>query len=236
MADTASSGPLPLLSAGTPAAGRVARAFRQLVGPDATRAENIGTIGTALVGAAWSVRVARRAALSAPATALSAAFALDLVGGVWTNMTPSCKRWYHRPGQGPMSHLAFAAAHVHPHVVARTHPKGWRYGVAHHVYLLTATGVVLRTPRRLQPALATVLALGGIALDAHLGPPAGRAWMMPAYYLKLLPGHAVGPAGDVVGQGALQDLNALVQHEQGVGRRCGIDAGVERIGAEPRED
>jgi hypothetical protein len=184
-----------MVSMGVQATRGVAQAFRRLVGPEATRFENTGTIATALVGAAWSVRAARRAALSTPATALAAVFALDLVGGTWTNMTPSCKRWYHRPGQGPMSHLAFAAAHVHPHLVARSHPKGWRYGVAHHAYLLTATGVVLRTPQRLQPALATVLALGGIALDAHLGPPIGRAWMMPAYYLKLLPGHAVGPVG-----------------------------------------
>lgn len=188
-----------------PQAGRRARpglthrarsAWGRLVGPEATRFENAGTITGALLGAAWSVRSARRAGLSTPATVLSTVFALDLVGGAWTNMTPSCKRWYHRPGTKPTSHLAFAAAHVHPHLLARSHPLGWRYGVAHHAYLLAATAVVSITPRRVAPPLATVLALGGMALDARLGPPSGRAWVMPAYYVKLLPGHAVGPTGD----------------------------------------
>ena len=173
----------------------VRRAYRDLVGPDASAAENAGTFGFAALGALGAVLAARRAGASPAWTALDALFGADLVGGVWTNMTPSCKRWYHRPGQGPAAILAFTAAHLHPYVSARSHPLGWRYGAAHHGYVLAATVAVLAAPARLRPALAAVLALGGITLDIRLGPPAGREWMMPAYHLKLLPGHAVGPAG-----------------------------------------
>lgn len=36
----------------------------------------------------------------------------DLVGGVLTNATAAAKRWYHRPGQGCLQHMAFVSMHL----------------------------------------------------------------------------------------------------------------------------
>jgi hypothetical protein len=168
-------------------------AWDRLVGPDASRAENIGTITASLVGCSIAVIAARRHSLPRAATIASAVMAADLVGGVWTNMTPSCKRWYHRPGQGTRQLLLFATAHLHPYVLGRWHPRGWRYGLAHHTFVVAATVAVTLAPTRHSPTVAKVAALAGIALDRLLTPAPGCGWAMPAYYLKLLPGHAVGP-------------------------------------------
>ncbi|WP_136697191.1 hypothetical protein [Geodermatophilus dictyosporus] len=128
--------------------------------------------------------------------------ALDLWGGAWCNNTPAAARWYHRPGQGPRQHLAFAAAHLHPVVLAWLDPAGpgdrgarLRWAAALHGYLLAATALLTATrDRRTRRVLGLAATAGGVLLDRALGPSAAAPWFAPVFYAKLLAGHTAGAA------------------------------------------
>lgn len=178
----------------------------RLAGPGATVTENVGTIGLAAAGTFLARRSTSRAPASRAASTGSGRLsvllmAVDLWGGAWCNNTPSAARWYERDGQGPCDHLAFAAAHVHPFVLAwldrgRHRPRRWWvWGAAHYGYQLLATAAVVtrRGPcsRRMVGIVATAAAL---ALDRSLGRSPSAPWFAPVYHLKLLAGHAAGAA------------------------------------------
>lgn len=178
----------------------------RLVGPGATVMENVGTIGLAAVGAFLALRSTSRAPASPEASTgarrLSVLLmAVDLWGGAWCNNTPSAAHWYERDGQGPRDHLAFAAAHVHPFVLAwldRGHhgPRRWSvWGAAHYGYqMLATTTVVSRRDRRSRRVLSIIATAGALALDRSLGRSPNAPWFAPVYHLKLLAGHAAGAA------------------------------------------
>ena len=165
----------------------------RLIGPGATIAEGAGAVIGGLGGAALAF--AASAGRPAGSRAALALLGVDLGGGVWCNATATCRRWYHRPGQGERDHLAFAAAHLHPFALRSLTGGNWgvRYGATHYLFLLATTAAVRRSPAGLRRPLAVTLALSGMLLDQALGPPNGAAWFAPAYYLKLLVGHALGP-------------------------------------------
>ena len=111
------------------------------------------TLACATLGSLISVDVARGRAVDGRRQAAIALMSLDLWGGAAAKNTRSCARWYERPGQGLAPHLGFAAAHLHPFLVAwvdrwtrPTRPTrlAWRHGWAltHYGYLLLATWVV----------------------------------------------------------------------------------------------
>lgn len=169
----------------------------RIVGPGATAVETAGTVGLALAGAVFAGRATRPAPVRAERL-LRAVLAADLWGGAWCNLTPAAARWYHRDGQGPVQHLAFSAAHVHPFVVAlldTSHGRPWperlRWAVAQYGWVLLVTAVVGRCRR---PDARRVIALagtaGGIALDARLGRSATVPWFGLVLHVKLLAGHA----------------------------------------------
>lgn len=96
--------------------------------------------------------------------------------------------------------MVFAAAHVHPFVVAWLSRKNpgrttwWAWGGRHYGYLLLATMIVTHQgggPRRGTGVLATA---GGVLLDRGLGSSSAAPWFAPVYYVKLLTGHAAGAA------------------------------------------
>jgi hypothetical protein len=165
-------------------------AWGRLVGPSASAVENSGTVVFGVLGGALGAHRSRQVGDRRLDRVIATSFGMDLIGGVWTNMTPSCKRWYHRPGQGLRQHLGFAAVHVHPHVLARRHRLGWWYGAVHHVYVVMATLLVHSVQPRRKVIVASLASSVGIALDRSLGSVPGHEWVMPAYYLKLLLGHA----------------------------------------------
>ncbi len=120
---------------------------------------------------------------------------MDIWGGAWANNTRSCARWYERPGQGTTEHLAFAAVHLHPFVLARydrglrtrTSPATWAgltYG-----YMLAATSAIRLFPRH-RRALGILTTVGAVTLDRTLGPSPTAPWLGPAFATKLLLGHA----------------------------------------------
>ena len=177
--------------------GRLRTEWDEFVGPEATAVENTLTLGTGLAGlvVAPSLTAAARA-LPVGEALLLRLLAADLWGGVVANNTLACARWYERPGQTDADHLRFAAAHLHPLLVAvldrrapgARGPGGVR-AVARYGYLLLATALVRRAAGRRRLA-AVVLTLGGVVLDRALGPARVAPWFGPVYYGKLLLGHA----------------------------------------------
>lgn len=175
--------------------GWLRRSWGEFVGPEATAAENIGTLTSAAAGAVLAPRLDTGRPRGAVTTAVLSLFAMDIWGGAWANNTRSCARWYERPGQGTGEHLGFAAAHVHPFALAgydrglrtRTHPVVWA-GVTYG-YLLAATSAIRLLPEH-RRWLGIVTTLGAVALDQAMGPSPTAPWFAPAFSKKLLLGHA----------------------------------------------
>lgn len=123
--------------------------------------------------------------------------ALDLIGGVLTNATATAKRWYHRPGQGWLQHLAFVAVHaVHIALVAWLFRGGdWLYFGVYYAYLLVASLIIVRVRLYLQRPVALLLLIGVLVINFYgLPPPAGLEWFAPIFFLKLLVSHLVKEA------------------------------------------
>ncbi len=168
----------------------------ELVGPGASPAENVATLGAAALGAVVAPIVARDTG-PVGRTALSA-LALDLWGGMVANSTPTCVRWYERPGQGPREHLAFAALHLHPFALAwldrddQPGSTGRRLTWAglQYLWMLGATAAVVGAPARLRRRLGIAATVLGIVLDRMTGPSRNAPWFAPVFHLKLLAGHA----------------------------------------------
>lgn len=189
-------------SVGVPRQGLVG-AWDRLVGPGATRAENVLVLGWTVLFTAAVVAYAVLADLGWTPLQLVVVLVLafDIGGGVPANFTDSAKRWYHRPGQGVRQHFAFPLAHVHPFVLTLVFPGfGWTLAAAVYGYLLVAAAAVLAVPTYLRRPVAAVLGcvaiLGGSYLPAV---PAGLEWFVPLYFVKLLMAHlvperAAGPA------------------------------------------
>lgn len=165
--------------------------WARLVGPQTTPQQSAAIVAAGLAGAAVAPRAGRphRRAEAVTLTLLAA----DLWGGAVANNTLGCARWYERPGQGAVQHLAFAAVHVHPFVIGhfdRTRgPNRARWTIATYGYMVGATALIRAVPRY-RRVLGVAATLGAIALDAGLGPSPSAPWFAPMYSTKLLLGHA----------------------------------------------
>jgi hypothetical protein len=145
----------------------------------------------AAAGGYLAPRFARKR-LGAAQNLLLVCAAVDLWGGAWANNTLACARWYERPGQTDADHLRFAAAHLHPLVLAGIEGGGGsrlRRAGLHYAYLLGATWVIRRAGRH-RRVLGVACTVGGVTLDRVLGPSAAAPWFGPVFYAKLLLGHA----------------------------------------------
>src|SRR5918993_2947062 len=148
--------------------GRLRTEWDEFVGPEATAVENTLTLGAGLAGLVVAPSLAAAArALPLGEAVLLRILAGDLWGGVVANNTLACARWYERPGQTDADHLRFAAAHLHPLLVAaldRRQPgarvPGLVWAAGHYGYLMLATALVRRAARRRRLAAAG-LTLGG---------------------------------------------------------------------------
>lgn len=165
-----------------------------LVGPGATRAENLLVLGSAAAGtAATGAYLAWRGA--APAlVAVGCVLAFDLLGGVVSNATETTKRWYHRPETGVLRHLGFVLSHVLHVLVAAWLFRGgdWAFFAVTSAYLVAAAGVLAGTSTYLKRPVAMLCYLGALGLWIYLlGPTPGLEWFLPVLFLKLLVGHMV---------------------------------------------
>lgn len=170
------------------------RISEPLSGPDATDAELAVGWGTALAAASaqivWASSLGQWSALQ---TTIAVLFAFDIGGGVVVNATRAGRRWWHRPGQGPVRHLTFCAAHLHPFVIALCWPGySWAQAAALYGSMLAFAAIVLWVPRYLMRPVAFGLTAIGLVLGATmLRAPQGLVWLPLLYYVKLIAAHLV---------------------------------------------
>ena len=177
---------------------RLRVAWGEFVGPEASATENTLTLGCGLLGLLIAPSLTASASSLPPVESLLLrVLAADLWGGAVANNTRACAQWYERPGQGDAEHLRFAAAHLHPVLVAwldRRHPglsrPGRAWAVSHYGYLMLATAVLRRLNGNRRRAAAVVLTLVGALLDLPFGRTGVAPWFATVYYTKLLLGHA----------------------------------------------
>lgn len=113
--------------------------------------------------------------------------ALDVVGGAWTNATPTTRRWYGRPGAPLLERIVFPLVHVHPFVAEAASGRR-RWGAAGTLYgamLATSVAVAAAPARARLPVALAGVAAGLAASRASGGAPAGWEWLPPAYLVKL---------------------------------------------------
>lgn len=172
----------------------------RFVGPNPSRTAKVGTVGTVVAAALWADRSLSAQAPGRSPIALRI-LAADLWGGAWVNNTGACVRWYQRRGQGTKEHLGFAGVHVaHPGVIAvldvgvgsRSRACALRWAVGHFLWMIGSTIVITASPRRARLPAAIALTICGMALDKSFGRSPCAPWFAPAYYAKLLIGHAAG--------------------------------------------
>jgi hypothetical protein len=150
---------------------------------------------TSIAGGGAAVLTARHKTRNRFHTGVSAVLALDLVGGAYVNNTRACARWYEREGQRHINHLGFSLLHLHPYIVAwldhtaTNRQNGATWASYQYLYLQASTALIRGCwPRR--RILGPTLTIGGLALDAALGPSTTAPWFAAAYYPKLVLGHA----------------------------------------------
>jgi hypothetical protein len=142
---------------------------------------------------------------------LAGVIAFDVVGGIVANSLNSCKRFYHSPAKpgeprySPLlrNHLAFAALHIYPLLVAVLYGTGnYFYGIAWYGFLVVGALIVLKAPLYLKRPLAFLLIAFALLINLYLIQPIhGFEWLVPALFIKILYGHLVPeepyrPAGE----------------------------------------
>lgn len=165
----------------------------RLAGPGAAPAENALNLAWTLLFTAGVVSYAlvRSLGWSPAQLAVMALFAADLAGGISVNVSPSARRWWHRPDQGRWAPLRFVLAHLHPFVLALLFPAfAWGDAALLYGYAAGAALAIVLAPRPLQRPLAFVLYAVSLLFTLYfIGVPAGLEWFASFYLLKLLLAH-----------------------------------------------
>ncbi len=125
---------------------------------------------------------------------VAALLALDMVGGIITNLTSTAKRWFFREGEGFKQLMTFVAIHILQISLAGYFFLdfdilwiGLVYG-----YLLLSCTIILTTPLYLQRPVAGVFyAIALILILYFFKTPEHLEWFLPLFFFKLLFSHVL---------------------------------------------
>lgn len=177
----------------------IAGMWDRFVGPGPSRTEQVGTAVAVAAAALFGDHAGPP--LPRHDRMVIRLAAVDLWGGAWVNNTPSCVRWYERPGQGLGEHVGFAAVHLlHTAVIGATDAAGGhrdrgsalRWTLAHYCWMLASAAGIAAAPPRTRLPLAVAASLAGLGVDMMVDPSPTAPWFAPIFYTKLLVGHAAG--------------------------------------------
>src|SRR5271166_278729 len=84
----------------------------RLVGPGMPANETALIVASSLFGALLAALRLSALKMSPLHIVIGIAIAFDVIGGAVCNSTTTTRRWYHRPGTGWRSHLAFVLPHL----------------------------------------------------------------------------------------------------------------------------
>ena len=160
----------------------------------------VGTATAVVTGVVVAVAAVQDAAWSWWQWALVLVLTVDVAGGAVANALGSAKRLYHSPVPPGLSaahrllrsHVAFAALHVHPVVLAVLLPDagpGW--AAAWYLLALGGTAAVVAAPLYLRRPLAAAVVTAAVTAAPLVAAPAGLGWFGPVLVIKLVAAHAV---------------------------------------------
>lgn len=125
---------------------------------------------------------------------VAAFIALDMVGGIATNLTSAAKRWNFREGNEFKEHMTFIGIHLIQLLLVSYFFLDFDllWVALNYGFLMLACAAILKTPLYLQrpvSGMAFVIALG---LSMYVfKAPQYLEWFLPLFYYKLLISHAV---------------------------------------------
>ena len=126
--------------------------------------------------------------------AVAAFFALDMVGGIATNLTSAAKRWNFRPGNGFKEHMFFIGLHLIQLSLASYFFLGFDlvWIAVIYGYLMLSIAFIPAWPLYLQRAVAGMVFALSIALSLYVfESPEHLEWFLPLFFFKLQISHAV---------------------------------------------
>lgn len=166
-------------------------AWDRFVGPDATPAENIGTVSLAVAGA---LAVAATSPNEAHRThrLTTGVLAADLWGGAGCTNTQSALSWYGRSDRRRSMDLIFPIVHLHPFVFAAMDRASMRRATMEYASMVCAVMLVRASPPRIRRPVAVVLTAAVSAASLCKGSAASSfpGWARATYWMKLVMGHA----------------------------------------------
>lgn len=126
---------------------------------------------------------------------LVAAFiALDMVGGIATNLTSAAKRWNFREGNGFKAHMTFIALHVCQTALVSYFFLGFDIlwiGVVYG-FLMLSCALILAWPLYLQRPVAGMVYALSLVLSLYVfKSPEHLEWFLPLFFFKLQFSHVL---------------------------------------------
>ena len=163
-----------------------------LVGPSATRPENMITYFvafTGMIGAGILFTLGEE--FSFWKLFIICILAFDVFGGATANATNSARRWWHRPGVKRGSFIFFTLFHLHPIIIGALY-SGFSFslGVISYAGVICAAGICIFFPPSLTRPMAYGICYLLILFTAFMGGVAWYlSWFLPGYFMKLLLSH-----------------------------------------------
>lgn len=126
--------------------------------------------------------------------AVVAFLALDMVGGIATNLTSAAKRWYFRKGNGFKEHISFVAQHIVQLALASYFFLDFDivWIAVIYGYLILSCALILWCPLYLQRPVSGMVFAASLALSMYVfESPEHLQWFLPLFFFKLQVCHIV---------------------------------------------
>ena len=120
--------------------------------------------------------------------------ALDMVGGIATNLTSAAKRWNFREGNGFNAHMTFIGIHILQLLLVSYFflDLDLTWVAINYLFLMVSCALILKTPLYLQRAVSGMAFVTAVILSLYiLEAPLHLEWFLPLFYYKLLVSHVV---------------------------------------------
>ena len=121
-------------------------------------------------------------------------FAMDMVGGIATNLTSAAKRWYFRKGNGFKQHMFFIGQHIVQLTLASYFFLDFdiMWIATIYVYLMLSVALILACPLYLQRPVSGMVFATSVALSLYVfESPEHLEWFLLLFFYKLQISHAV---------------------------------------------
>ena len=171
-------------------------AIDKIIGPGATPAEKAIQLWIPVVAIAivCSIGVYQGYDWSLAQYLVAAFFALDMVGGIATNLTSTAKRWNFRAGNGFKEHMFFIGLHIIQLSLMSYFFLGFDlvWLAVIYGYLMLSVGFILICPFYLQRPISGMVYVASLVLSIYVfKSPEHLEWFLPLFFYKLQISHAV---------------------------------------------